>query len=59
MLVNNFTRVQQEIIGILAEIEKADGDECSKCGGEDCVCCPIYIDRQKWVSPGDMFDPNY
>lgn len=53
---NQYTMVQQQIIGRLAEIEKEDADACAGCGGEDCMCCEIYHDRQKWVSPEQLFD---
>jgi hypothetical protein len=55
VFANHFTAVQQQIIGILAEIEQADADACANCGGEDCMCCEIYVDRQKWVSPEQLF----
>jgi hypothetical protein len=59
---NRFTALQQETINRLAEIEQQDVDRCASCGGEDCVCCEIYHDRQKWVSPEALFeqdDDNY
>lgn len=40
----------------LAEIEQEDEDRCASCGGEDCICCEYYIDRQKWVDPDELFD---
>ena len=52
---NRFTALQQEIINKLAEIEQQDADRCASCEGEDCVCCEIYHDRQKWVSPEELF----
>lgn len=52
---NRYTRLQQEIIGALAEIEQEDADRCANCGGEDCICCEYYHDRQKWVEPEDLF----
>lgn len=39
----------------LAEIEASDREACSHCGGEDCICCPIYLDRQKWQEPEEFF----
>ena len=39
----------------LAEIEQEDADRCEGCGGEDCCCCEYYLDRQKWVSPDELF----
>lgn len=39
----------------LAEIEREDADRCAGCGGEDCICCEYYLDRQKWVEPAELF----
>ena len=39
----------------LAEIEAQDADRCASCSGEDCICCEIYVDRQKWQDPWDLF----
>jgi hypothetical protein len=58
-LDNQYTRLQQEIIGRLAEIEQEDADVCAGCGGEDCVCCEIYQDRKKWVGPDELFANDY
>lgn len=52
---NRFSALQQEIINKLAEIEQQDADRCASCEGEDCACCEIYHDRQKWVSPEELF----
>lgn len=52
---DSFTPLQREVINHLAEIEKEDADRCANCGGEDCVCCEYYLDRQKWVEPYDLF----
>lgn len=52
---NEFTALQQETINRLAEIEQQDADACASCGGEDCACCEIYHDRQRWVSPEELF----
>lgn len=52
---SRYTRLQQEIIGSLAKIEQEDADRCANCGGEDCVCCEYYLDRQKWVGPEELF----
>lgn len=43
----------------LSEIEKEDANICASCGGEDCICCEIYHDRQKWVSPAELFGHEY
>lgn len=56
--------VQRKTLERLAEIEREDADRCANCGGEDCVCCEYYIDRQKWKSPDELFgyepgDPMY
>lgn len=60
-LGNRYTRLQQEIIGDLAEIEQEDANRCAGCGGEDCICCEYYHDRQKWVEPDELFadDDNF
>lgn len=50
-----FTALQRQVIDCLAEIEQEDAERCANCGGEDCVCCEYYIDRQKWVSPEELF----
>lgn len=55
---NRFTALQQETINRLAEIEQQDADICASCGGEDCVCCEIYHDRQRWVSPEELFEQD-
>lgn len=39
----------------LAEMEQEDADRCAGCGGEDCICCEYYLDRQKWVEPAELF----
>lgn len=39
----------------LAEIEQEDEDRCAGCGGEDCICCEYYHDRQRWKSPEELF----
>lgn len=58
------TSVQRRTLERLAEIEQEDADRCAGCGGEDCICCEYYHDRQKWVSPDELFgyepgDPMY
>lgn len=40
----------------LAEIEQEDADRCSGCGGEDCICCEFYLDRQRWVEAHELFE---
>ena len=52
---NHYTRLQTEIINRLAEIEQEDENRCANCGGEDCICCEYYHDRQKWVEPDELF----
>lgn len=47
--------VQRQTLERLAEIEQEDADRCAGCGGEDCCCCEYYLDRQKWVSPEELF----
>lgn len=48
------TATQKQVFGRLAEIEREDADRCASCGGEDCICCEYYHDRQKWVEPDEM-----
>lgn len=50
------TATQRKFAERLAEIEREDAKRCSNCGGEDCVCCEIYIDRMKWQESYDMFN---
>lgn len=50
-----YTGLQKEIIGRLADIEQSDADVCAHCGGEDCACCEIYQDRMRWVSAPELF----
>lgn len=52
---NEFTALERDIIHRLAEIEEADAERCLRCGGEDCICCEIYVDRNRWVSPEELF----
>lgn len=47
--------IQMQTLERLAEIEREDADRCAGCGGEDCVCCEYYLDRQKWKSPEELF----
>ena len=56
MLNDQYTSLQRGLINKLAEIEESDRNACANCGGEDCVCCEIYVDRQKWVSPEELFN---
>lgn len=52
---DRLTGPDKKVVQRLAEIEKEDYDRCSNCGGEDCVCCNIYWDRQRWKSPEELF----
>ena len=56
---NYLTSVQRKTLKRLAEIEQEDADRCAECGGEDCVCCEYYIDRQKWKSPDELFSDEF
>lgn len=40
----------------LAEIEQEDAERCIGCGGEDCICCEYWHDRQRWQEPEELFD---
>jgi len=53
---NLYTKLEKEIIHDLSKIEEADQHACDACGGEDCCCCPIYIDRSRWVEPSELFE---
>lgn len=53
---NEYTNIQKQLISELAAIEQADADACANCGGEDCICCEIYHDRKKWVTPQELFE---
>jgi len=64
MMFNNLLSYERKTLERLAEIEREDADRCESCGGEDCVCCEYYVDRQKWKSPEELFghelgDPMY
>lgn len=60
LFTNYLTSVQRKTLERLAEIEQEDADRCAECGGEDCVCCEYYIDRQQWKSPEELFgDPLF
>ena len=63
LFTDYLTSYERKTLKRLAEIEKEDADRCAECGGEDCVCCEYYIDRQKWESPDELFsnrfDPLY
>lgn len=37
-------------------MEMEDENRCANCGGEDCICCEYYHDRQKWVEPDELFE---
>lgn len=54
-----YTQLQQEVIGRLAEIEQEDAGRCASCGGEDCVCCEYWHDRQAWQGPEELFADDY
>ena len=53
-LQDNYTALERDLIHRLAEIEQSDRDLCAGCGGEDCLCCEIYLDRQRWQDPDEM-----
>lgn len=46
---DTFTNLEKNLVSRLAEIEQQDRNACAGCGGEDCICCEIYHDRQKWT----------
>lgn len=49
------TADQRRLAERLAQIEEEDANRCANCGGEDCMCCEIYHDRKKWLSPEELF----
>lgn len=53
---NMLTHYERELAERLAQIEDEDADRCANCGGEDCICCEYYHDRQKWVEPEELFE---
>jgi hypothetical protein len=50
-----FTYEERKLAERLAEIEQEDADRCANCGGEDCICCDYWHDRQRWVEPAELF----
>lgn len=50
-----YNSLERETIRRLAKIEQEDANTCAGCGGEDCMCCEIYHDRQQWVSSDALF----
>lgn len=52
------TADQRRLAEKLARIEEADANRCANCGGEDCICCEIYHDRQQWLSPDELWDED-
>ena len=56
---NDFTdflsRYDRALAERLSEIEREDEERCAHCGGEDCICCEYYHDRQKWKTPAGFF----
>jgi hypothetical protein len=49
------SKQDRELAERLAEIEEEDSERCAHCGGEDCICCEYYHDRQKWKTPEEFF----
>ena len=49
------TSEERKVAKRLAEIEQEDANRCASCGGEDCICCEYWHDRQKWVGPTELF----
>ena len=58
-LLEEMDGVQRQTVRRLAEIEAEDADICANWGGEDCICCEIYQDRNKWVSPWELFNERW
>lgn len=55
MFTELLTSEERRVAEKLAEIEREDADRCAGCGGEDCICCEYYHDRQRWVEPAELF----
>ena len=49
------TYEQRKLAERLSEMEQEDANRCANCGGEDCICCEVYLDRQKWQLPEELF----
>lgn len=47
---------EKRLYSKLAEIERNDALKCISCGGEDCICCSLYLDRQRWIPPEELFN---
>lgn len=56
---NEYTESQRRALRRLASIESEDAAACDSCGGEDCQCCEIYHNRQKWQSQEDLYSKYY
>lgn len=55
-----YNSMEKGTIKRLSEIEQEDANRCASCGGEDCICCEYWHDRQRWVSADELFgDPFY
>ena len=52
---NLLTSEERKVSKRLAEIEQEDANRCASCGGENCICCEYWHDRQKWVEPSELF----
>ena len=50
------TYEERKLAERLAQIEEEDSERCANCGGEDCICCEYYHDRQRWVEPEELFN---
>lgn len=37
---------EQEYLGFSPKKSRDDYDPCDGCGGEDCVCCEVYLERR-------------
>lgn len=53
---NQYSAIERQLIGRLAEIERQDQSRCDECGGEDCMCCEYYHDRSAWDGPEALFE---
>lgn len=46
---------EKRIYSKLSEVEADDALKCISCSGEDCTCCSLYQDRQRWIPPEELF----
>lgn len=40
-------------------MSKPNYPECKRCGGEDCVCCEIWVDNHSSYEPDEDYDAHW